>query len=43
VMDICRTVTPQPYKTPDGTVVECHLHTEGPKLRGSSVAAAIPA
>jgi oligopeptide transport system ATP-binding protein len=38
VMDMCRTVTPQPYTTPDGTIVECHLHTDGPKLAGRSVA-----
>jgi oligopeptide transport system ATP-binding protein len=40
VMDVCRTVAPPPYVTPDGTVVECHLHTEGPQLGGMSVAAA---
>jgi oligopeptide/dipeptide ABC transporter ATP-binding protein len=38
VMDVCRTVAPQPYVAPDGTVVECHLHTDGPKLAGMSVA-----
>jgi oligopeptide transport system ATP-binding protein len=36
-MDICRTVAPQPYAAPDGAVVECHLHTEGPQLAGRSV------
>jgi oligopeptide transport system ATP-binding protein len=41
VMDVCRTVAPQPYLTPDGTVVECHLHTEGPQLGGRSVDAAV--
>jgi oligopeptide transport system ATP-binding protein len=40
VMDVCRVVAPPPYVTPDGTVVECHLHTEGPRLGGMSVAAA---
>jgi oligopeptide transport system ATP-binding protein len=40
VMDVCRSVAPAPYVTPDGTVVECHLHTEGPQLGGMSVAAA---
>jgi oligopeptide/dipeptide ABC transporter ATP-binding protein len=40
VMDVCRAVAPAPYLTPDGTVVECHLHTEGPQLGGMSVAAA---
>jgi oligopeptide transport system ATP-binding protein len=38
VMDVCRSVTPEPYTTPDGITVECHLHTEGPKLEGRSVA-----
>jgi peptide/nickel transport system ATP-binding protein len=38
VMDVCRSVAPQPYVTPDATVVECHLHTEGPVLAGRSVA-----
>jgi oligopeptide/dipeptide ABC transporter ATP-binding protein len=38
VMDICRTVSPPHYVTPDGSMAECHLHTEGPKLEGRSVA-----
>jgi oligopeptide/dipeptide ABC transporter ATP-binding protein len=37
-MDICRTEVPAPFTTADGTSVECHLHTEGPKLEGRSVA-----
>jgi oligopeptide/dipeptide ABC transporter ATP-binding protein len=36
-MDMCRTVVPLPYETPDGTTVECHLHTDGPTLEGRSV------
>ncbi len=36
-MDICRTVEPQPFTTPVGTTVACHLHTEGPKLAGQPV------
>jgi peptide/nickel transport system ATP-binding protein len=36
-MDICSTVDPSAYITPVGTVVHCHLHTEGPKLAGQSV------
>ena len=41
VMDVCRSVAPQPYLAPDGTTVECHLHTEGPELGGMPVTAAI--
>ncbi len=37
-MDMCRAVAPEPFATPDGTVVECHLHTHGPRLDGRSVA-----
>jgi oligopeptide/dipeptide ABC transporter ATP-binding protein len=37
IMDICRTVDPPEYLTPDGTRVFCHLHTEGPQLRGETV------
>ncbi len=37
VMDICRTVDPEPFLTPDGTIVACHLHTSGPELRGRPV------
>lgn len=36
-MDVCRTAEPEPYVTPDNTVVECHLHTGGPQLAGASV------
>ena len=37
VMDICRTIDPEPFKPGDGTSVACHLHTSGPELRGASV------
>ncbi len=37
VMDICRSVTPEPYVTPAGTAVRCHLHEHGPALRGEPV------
>ena len=37
VMDVCRSVDPEPYRTADGTTVFCHLHTAGPKLEGRSV------
>jgi oligopeptide transport system ATP-binding protein len=37
VMDVCRTVDPEPIETPDGTAVACHLHTTGPTLAGASV------
>jgi oligopeptide/dipeptide ABC transporter ATP-binding protein len=37
VMDVCRTVDPEPIVTPDGTIVACHLHTTGPTLAGASV------
>jgi peptide/nickel transport system ATP-binding protein len=37
-MDICASVDPEPYTTPSGTTVRCHLHTEGPKLAGDTVA-----
>jgi len=37
-MDVCRGVAPPALTTPDGSVVECHLHTEGPGLAGGSVA-----
>jgi peptide/nickel transport system ATP-binding protein/oligopeptide transport system ATP-binding protein len=33
-MDICAQVAPEPFHTDDGTTVACHLHTEGPHLRG---------
>jgi oligopeptide/dipeptide ABC transporter ATP-binding protein len=38
VMDVCTRVAPERYRTLDETVVECHLHTEGPQLEGRSVA-----
>jgi oligopeptide/dipeptide ABC transporter ATP-binding protein len=34
VMDVCRTVDPEPFVADDGTTVACHLHTSGPELRG---------
>jgi len=37
-MDICASVDPEPFITPSGTTVRCHLHTEGPKLAGATVA-----
>ena len=37
-MDICATVDPEPFVTPSGTTVRCHLHTEGPTLAGATVA-----
>jgi len=37
-MDVCAHVDPEPYTTPSGTVVRCHLHTEGPALAGATVA-----
>ncbi len=37
-MDICASVDPEPFVTPSGTTVRCHLHTEGPTLAGESVA-----
>jgi oligopeptide/dipeptide ABC transporter ATP-binding protein len=37
VMDVCRTVDPEPTTTPDGSSVACHLHTTGPELAGASV------
>jgi oligopeptide/dipeptide ABC transporter ATP-binding protein len=36
-MEVCRTVDPPVYETPDGTTVFCHLHTDGPRLAGDSV------
>jgi oligopeptide/dipeptide ABC transporter ATP-binding protein len=35
VMDVCRSVEPEPFVTDDGTMVACHLHTSGPELRGA--------
>ena len=37
-MDICASVDPEPFVTPSGTTVRCHLHTEGPTLAGQTVA-----
>jgi peptide/nickel transport system ATP-binding protein len=37
-MDICASVDPEPFVTPSGTTVRCHLHTEGPTLAGETVA-----
>jgi oligopeptide/dipeptide ABC transporter ATP-binding protein len=36
-MDVCADVEPEPYRTPAGTTVRCHLHTTGPALAGRSV------
>jgi peptide/nickel transport system ATP-binding protein len=36
-MDMCAAVEPEPFRTPAGTVVRCHLHTDGPALAGTSV------
>ena len=36
-MDICAQQAPEPFQTPTGVTVECHLHTSGPTLRGASV------
>jgi oligopeptide/dipeptide ABC transporter ATP-binding protein len=33
----CATVDPPEFTTPDGTVVACHLHTDGPRLGGLTV------
>jgi oligopeptide transport system ATP-binding protein len=37
VMDVCRSVDPPAFPTPDGSRVHCHLHTEGPRLAGDTV------
>ncbi len=37
-MHVCARVDPEPFTTPAGTVVRCHLHTEGPALAGATVA-----
>jgi peptide/nickel transport system ATP-binding protein len=39
-MDICAEVTPEPFRTDDGTTVFCHLHTAGPRLGGRPVTTA---
>jgi oligopeptide transport system ATP-binding protein len=36
-MDVCREVEPDPFITPEGTEVRCHLHVSGPCLGGRSV------
>jgi peptide/nickel transport system ATP-binding protein len=36
-MEVCAQVEPEPYVTPAGTTVRCHLHTEGPALAGATV------
>ncbi len=36
-MDVCAQVDPEPFTTPSGTVVRCHLHTQGPALAGATV------
>jgi peptide/nickel transport system ATP-binding protein len=36
-MDVCAERQPEPYTTPSGTTVRCHLHTEGPRLQGRPV------
>jgi oligopeptide/dipeptide ABC transporter ATP-binding protein len=37
-MEVCARVDPEPFTTPTGTVVRCHLHSEGPALAGATVA-----
>ena len=37
VMDVCRTVEPEPHSAEGGGAAACHLHTEGPKLGGHTV------
>ncbi|MCU1346329.1 MAG: hypothetical protein JWL70_2595 [Acidimicrobiia bacterium] len=36
-MEVCHIEDPAPYAAPDGTTVNCHLHTAGPQLAGRSV------
>ena len=36
-MEMCGQVEPEPYRTPAGITVRCHLHTAGPGLGGSTV------
>ena len=36
-MEICRSVVPEPFVTPSGTTVRCHLHEHGPALGGQPV------
>jgi peptide/nickel transport system ATP-binding protein len=42
-MAVCASVEPEPFVTPSGTTVRCHLHLEGPALRGETVAGLPPA
>jgi len=41
-MPVCADVDPAPFTTPTGTVVRCHLHTEGPVLAGATVTTVRP-
>jgi hypothetical protein len=36
-MEVCAEVEPEPFVTPAGSTVRCHLHTTGPMLAGSTV------
>ncbi len=36
-MEVCAHVEPEPYRTPVGTTVRCHLHSAGPVLAGGTV------
>jgi oligopeptide/dipeptide ABC transporter ATP-binding protein len=36
-MEVCAHVDPEPYRTPAGITVRCHLHTTGPGLAGTTV------
>ncbi len=36
-MDVCAQVDPEPFTTPAGSTVRCHLHTTGPALAGGTV------
>ncbi len=36
-MEMCGQIEPEPYRTPTGTTVRCHLHTAGPELGGGTV------
>jgi len=36
-MNICAETKPEPFLTPAGVTVECHLHTSGPTLAGSPI------
>jgi oligopeptide/dipeptide ABC transporter ATP-binding protein len=37
VMDVCRHVDPPPFEAGAGRTVFCHLHTDGPRLAGTTV------